>query len=53
MVYFSVLKMEEISSSVTLVLDTHCYEVVLKWMAIVLRNIWPKYRLLVMRGKDQ
>ena len=28
MVYFSVLRMEEINSSVSLVLDTHCYEII-------------------------
>jgi hypothetical protein len=48
MVYFSVLRMEEINSSVTLVLDTHFYDVVLQEMTVVLHNIGTKYRLLLM-----
>ena len=43
--------MEKINSSVTFVLDTHLYDVVLQEMAIVLHNIGPNYRLLLMDVK--
>ena len=48
MVYFSVLRMAEINSSVNLVLATHFYDVVLQEMTIVLHCIGPKFRLLLM-----